>query len=368
MRSFKYSIWDLYDEITSDKEKWTYYSDMEVDSTAQDLFDNKNALSFIKSAFKKGSKDKALDIIYRNEFEISQYRSNHTLSAYLLGITLRDKLCIDMRELPKVDEIPTKNFLYFWSLTCLYHDFAFSVEEKSKELISKISNMDDLIKCFEIKYSMLEESEIKDLINNYFIYRLKERNTIDHGIVGAMLLYSGLMEQYAEAIKEENITSKISFIHNGLKYSREYKKQILFIANTIAQHNMWRADEKTINLYKKYHLEPLIPNNNNSHMIRINQSNEGQKNKLLFLLCLVDTIEPIKCLGREKNKSKVSNPYIILEKLRISFNKAEKRISIYCPERYYLDYTNCLSGIDKWLDVKFISEDKDNTFSISINL
>ena len=52
MRRFKYSIWDLFEELTNDKEKWNYYVDIDIQNTAQDLFDNTNALSFIKTTVK----------------------------------------------------------------------------------------------------------------------------------------------------------------------------------------------------------------------------------------------------------------------------------------------------------------------------
>lgn len=368
MRRFKHSIWDLFEELTSDKEKWNYYVDNDIQNTAQDLFDNTNALLFIKSAFKKGSKDRALDIVYRDNCEISQYRSNHTLSAYLLGIILRDRLNIDMKELPQIeDRAPTKNFLYFWSLTCLYHDYAFSVEEKSKEFVEHIRDIDDFTKQFNITHSMLDESEFKDLIVNYFNYRIKENGVIDHGIAGAMLFYDGLIKQYIEAMEKEGITKKQSFTHHGLKYSREYKEHILFVANTIAQHNMWRANEFTALQYKNHHLEELIPNSNNTHKISFYDSGKGQKNKLLFLLCLIDTIEPIKCLGRDKNKNPITNPYIVLEKLKISFDKNEKIFSICCPEKYFSDYMNSIRWISDWMDVELVPDENEGLFTISIN-
>ena len=368
MRRFKHSIWDLFEELTSDKEKWNYYVDNDIQNTAQDLFDNTNALLFIKSAFKKGSKDRALDIVYRDNCEISQYRSNHTLSAYLLGIILRDRLNIDMKELPQIeDRAPTKNFLYFWSLTCLYHDYAFSVEEKSKEFVEDIRDIDDFTKHFNITHSMLDGSEFKDLIVNYFNYRIKENGVIDHGIAGALLLYDGLIKQYTEAMEEEGITKKQSFMHHGLKYSREYKQQILFVANTIAQHNMWRAKERDIPIYRDHHLEELIPNSNNTHKISFHSYGKGQKNKLLFLLCLIDTIEPIKCLGRDKNKNPITNPYIVLEKLKISFDSNEKKFSICCPEKYYSDYMNSIREIADWMDVELIQDENEGLFTIRIN-
>ena len=367
MRRFKYSIWDLFEELTSDKEKWNYYVDNDIQNTAQDLFDNTNALSFIKSAFKNGSKDRVLDIINKYDCEISKYRSNHTLSAYLLGIILRDKMNIDMRELPQVDEAPKKNFLYFWSLTCLFHDYAFSIEEKSEEYVVDILDIDGFIKYFGIEYSMLDESEFKDLIVNYFNYRIKEKGVIDHGVAGALLLYDGLIKQYTEAMEEEGITKKQSFMHHGLKYSRGYPEQILFVANTIAQHNMWRANELTTPQYRKYKLDKLIPNSSNTHKINFHNSGKGQKNKLLFLLCLIDTIEPIKCLGRDKNKNPITNPYIVLEKLTISFDRNEKKFSICCPEKYFSDYMNSVRGISDWMDVELTQDENEGLFTIRIN-
>lgn len=346
----KRSFFDEYESIISEGQEWHYLQNYGSETRLDELFEGRNALHFIKSSLSVNGKGSPLVNMFEDGYQMDQYRSNHTLSAYLLGIVLRDKLHIDVRELPQVEQKRTRNFLYFWSLTCLYHDIAFSVEEQSDQLIDQITDMDCLIRHFRIEHSLLEKSKDSQLIKRYFEYRIK-KGKIDHGIVGAMIIYDRLIKSY-EAARQAVGAKEGGFVYQGLHYSARFKRHILLIANTIAKHNMWRADTRTVEEYEENGLQELIPDESNSHRISIESEDEEIKDKLLFLLGLVDTIEPIKCLGRERNNRTIRNPYIVLEKMKISFDYAHMTINIDCPDECADDYWNSVKGIEAWMNVK----------------
>ena len=351
MTKDKQSFFDVYEEIASNREKWCYFTTHNPDYCIQDIFEENHAIEFIKSVFKNGAKDKALQIIYDSRFPMQRNRSNHTLSAYLLGLVIRDKMHIDMKELPKVSGAPTKNFLYFWSLTCLYHDFTVALEENSAKYLLDIETIDAFFKYFNIKYSLLDDNSEAALIKNYYSYRIEKGRKIDHGIASALLLFDSLMKQYDEARLAVGAEKGVTFLYNGLKYSAEFKEHIKLVANTIAKHNMWRADKNLMDIYKAYNLQELIPSNDKGHIVFLDRQSKNDKEKLLFLLGLVDTIEPIKCLGRANNIKRIQNPYIALEKMKIEFNYKKGEIWIEGTQEIIEDYSKNIVGAQQWLGV-----------------
>lgn len=351
MKKERQSFFDVYGEITGDREEWCYFSTHNPNYGIQDIFEENHAIDFIKSVFKNGAKDKALQIIYDSRFPMQRSRSNHTLSAYLLGLVIRNRMHIDMKELPKVNKAPTKNFLYFWSLTCLYHDFTVALEDDSAKYLDKLGTIEDFFQYFHIEYSLLEDNADGSLIKNYYLYRIEKNKKVDHGLASAILLFDALMKQYNEARSVTMAKKGETFFYNDLKYSAGFEEHIRLVANTIAKHNMWRADKKLIDVYKKYNLQELIPSKNNTHIVFLEGQSKNDKEKLLFLLGLVDTIEPIKCLGRVNNVERIKNPYIALEKLKIEFNYKKGEIRIEGPRTIIKDYGQNIAGAKQWLGV-----------------
>ncbi len=349
------SLWDIYDEIMQDSSKWNYFSDLHPTQSSQDLFSGTNALEYIKSTFTIGGKSSALDIANDKRFEMNQYRSNHTLSAYLLGIALQEKMHIDMRELPKISNEPRKNFLYFWSLTCLYHDFAFSLEEATckdgNEYIVHMKSLSQFEKYFNIRYSLSQYTPDAELIKNYYRYIVERHGHVDHGIAGATLFCNAMLSEYYRVKELCGIKGKESFEYNGKRYSKEFEKHVVLISNTIAKHNMWRSSKSTEEDYRAYKLNELIPTDGKYSVLSLDNPSENDKEKLLFLLGLVDTLEPIKNLGRDRNKRPLKNPYIILEKIKATFDYKNGVITIKCPVQFIGDYFSSIEGIDKWMAV-----------------
>ena len=78
--------------------------------------------------------------------------------------------------------------------------------------------------------------------------------------------------------------------HNerGLHFCSEQVKLFSYIADCIASHNMYKADdnERCITKYMDYSLNCLLPDKF--------ESISYKDNPLLFILCVADTIEPSK--------------------------------------------------------------------------
>ena len=265
-------------------------------------------------------------------------RYDHTLSAFLLGLTLRNEMHIDMRNLPHVvSKNSQDNFYYFWILICLYHDCAYYIENHISA--EDCPTVEAFVKKYRIKNSFLEESEYKELFTNYYNYRINRWECIDHGIAGALLLYDRLFNLYE---KNKENPEKYKY----LSFSKSCKKHILLVANTIARHNIYTVDEDDIEgveYYKHYNLNELIQSSNRFSKVTLDEESENEKIRLLFLLELVDTIEPLKTIKQKKDKDDVS-----LEKVSIEFKYKDNQFVINYPNNYVNLYN---SNISDWLGV-----------------
>lgn len=108
-------------------------------------------------------------------------------------------------------------------------------------------------------------------------------------------------------------------------------------------HNIWSSgnDEEKKEKYKAFSLEPLITGESTIFPISI------KDNPLLFLLGLVDTIEPIKSFD-------YVTPKYVLENILISFDKKQNWITIVNKKKSGLDFEKIrkkIYGLKDWLDV-----------------
>jgi len=359
MRESKNSLYDIYHEMVTDCEKWLYYKHANCYIDMETIFLPSKSQNFLHEYFTAGGKLEAFKWIEQDEnFKMTDFRANHTVSAFLIGIVLRDELHMSMKALPNIESKDRDNFLYFWSLTCLYHDISFQIEKNSLEYISKCDNLNDFYRLFKIEYKLvndMKDNEQSKLIKNYFKFRLSQQ-TIDHGISGALLLYDALMKNYHEAMNTKKIKANTTFEYNGLRFSREHKDGVRKISETIARHNMWLANPLSIQEYKKYNLDILIPNEKKSCIISF-----GDEHNLLFLLGLIDSIEPIKCLAEESN----FDSYSVLKNLNITFSYKKFEIEVNSSAEIIDKYFNRIKGIISWLDIELFKD--DTTLKIKIN-
>lgn len=237
-------------EISKYRTLLSYYDDKKAPYEIQieSLFSGENSEKYINSLFHTERKNrkikKCLD-------RITPFRARHTVSTYLLGLTIQDELQLDTRSWRR---LPNENssagsFRLFWSWVCVFHDIGYYYENRQSEYLNHLT-IEELMENLKIQYNLLDVSPNANLIRKYYRKRISD-SVIDHGIVGALLLYDALMD----------MSQKGGLYSQIRQHERFYTK----ICDTIALHNMWRATNATIQIYKEYDLYELIPDEDNHH-------------------------------------------------------------------------------------------------------
>lgn len=282
-----------YDTIITSTQ-YGYYS---VASLKSYPVEKKEATTFIREYFLQGGKRGALDnVVGVREDEI--YRAEHMVSAFFLGILLYHKIRkiqdsinrkINELQIPTnqcsneyKEESPEKLFLYIWFLTCLYHDIGYDAENRHDDSSIEI---DHVLSELQISKKAIPD-ELSDNCKLYYALRKSGKikppeSVIDHGIIGGCMLYHHLERLHTETEIVER---------NGLYWGKSILKHYIApAACAIIAHNMWMQEAGTedADRYKDLLLDGLIYSPGN----RIIQLKD---HPLLFLLCLVDTIEPLK--------------------------------------------------------------------------
>lgn len=305
---------------------------------------NDEGWNFIDAFFREGEKTKAFDVLFKNEL-IDNGKHIHSITMYYLGVILKDIIADTLRNKLKnnINDFDQweYDFTYTWYLTSLFHDTA-SVEENNNTLnlntIPKYSlefylNKNDVIHdLFSSKYitdvKMLKYN--RNLIENYFYYCLKERDKVDHGIISGFILYDRLVKNYEERISKE-IKGR-----TNLSWRETHLIHFAYIADAIICHNIWFS--KDVELYKRYGLKQLVK----SKEVRIKRDTEP----LLFLLGIVDTIEPTKFYTNIE-------PFYVWENIDISYNREEEYICIKLLDKInkYEEWFNKIKSLESWIDV-----------------
>ncbi len=344
------SIYDEYGSILLQKDEWFRFNNrpFDEDVNINNIFEPKNANNFIRLML---FHENLVGLIPKVKFP--QNRELHTVSAYLFGIMLKNKLNLSMKGIPRVINDYRNNFNYFWSLICLAHDLTFQIENSSDEYLGKCLTVEDFCKTFNIENSMIANSKFGELFKKYYKYCIIERKKIDHGITCGLVIYDQLMKQYYR--NKEIANASVTNNGNSWKFSNDFKKHALKIAETIARHNLWVAKPDDENLYINYDLHELIPNDK-----KFEKVSYSEKDSLLFLLGLVDTLEPIKCFSRTSN----INPYSIIKNIYVKCNSRNKTLSIKSDlkvqERIYSDWKDMGSWLD--LHIKIYDNKVDISF------
>lgn len=338
----------------------------------------------------------------------SEERLSHTASTYLFGMAIRDRLNIHFDLLPLLIKNGTGDaFHFFWAIVCLCHDLGYEFE-KGKYSLNKMDTSKGRKELFKIEHDLFEvkngdlikfgidvnKGEGKWILNaielagKYDKYRRQtdhkdpdHKPVIDHGISGALILYDILYEEYEHLIKERN--DACIQRQNTERNSSDIKNQgnldgiqkdvsavrfitcCLIIACTVARHNMWLANSKTEDVYKKYGLTALLPNDPNARI-----SANSPFDQMLFLLGFIDTIDPVKSIYtryaecNEATDSELSTrKRFLLDNVRIEFvgpynsdyrwgnslTYREFRLNVVHANNLFDEYVNGASHLDEWL-------------------
>lgn len=324
------SIYEYIDELRIDE--WHYYSEIDDDFvTTKPFVDNLNYSNFILNYFRQGGKVRIFELCNINTEELRL--PNHICSVFFMGILLYNKT--DFSKKYKLEKnIPGySTFPFIWFLTALFHDNAYQMEDKNK--LQEISTIGDLINEFQIKYSLFERkfskcTELLSVRNNYFLFRKKKWNVVDHGILGGMLLFDRL-------VKIRRAKHKAN--EDSLFWGRKLENQYKIAANAISIHNIWLQPEQTC---KESNLQPLI----NFKPITFKEF------PLFYILGIVDTIEPLKTY-KDDNLSDLD----ILKSIDFEFNKNSIKVSESKNSKInFSKLSDKTKYLKNWLDIEIISD------------
>lgn len=262
---------------------WQYYP---LSSTGIEvLSDAEVGKGFITSYLGKGCKNELKMFEYIHN--LSDIRIRHIVSCFFLGVAIYYK-CSKIQDSinallstthanPK--ETTEERFLYVWMLICLFHDLGYVVENGLALL--KKNEFDDLMKMFPKRPKYIPKLFNKTLLKNYNKFRLCRFGVNDHGIVGGIKLYKDLCG--LREVKEKEDSSHF--------WGKSLENDFCLAAWTIACHNVFMAKKGNQNekCYTCINLSSLIYNNQ-SREINL------KDHSLLFLFCLIDTIESLKII------------------------------------------------------------------------
>ncbi|MDB5211146.1 MAG: hypothetical protein JWQ30_1973 [Sediminibacterium sp.] len=298
MKSILWYIRDLHPA------NWDYYYQIGHNALNNPFNDDIKHKEFIQRYFERSGKESVLG--HENINTASLGRASHTTSIFFLGIIIYYHTGI-YKSVYKGTNLPGYNvFPFLWFMTSLFHDFGYAFElNKNNE--EKIRDFEGLIKTLDIDNNLLDR-DVKHISKRlfacckpYFHYRKVGMHKIDHGIVAGVYLFDRLVKiRQREHLKRKN----------NLFWGKSLENDYANTAAAIATHNIWMANNKTTQTYRKFGLHHLI----NFKPIRIKTF------PLLYILGIVDTLDPVKAFYDKENG--LTEMYI-LENILISFKPNE---------------------------------------------
>jgi len=292
------NIFEIYENIFLDKLKWKYYTDINVNP-----FDKPK--KFIKEFIKLARKN-LQNPLYDEIDKLDAKRARHIVSTFFFGIYLYDRVdkigeSIDVviNRYKKQNPKSTISFSFIWFLISLFHDLGYSIENSKK-----YNSFDAFIGEFKVKYFLKQHVGVpvlyEHVYENYFNYRLNSDNEKiskpDHGICGGLILFNTLNATLLERMKEEDAKNS-----TGLYWGPKLLNIYRYASWVVLSHNIYfitegDADEQ---IYRDNNLEELILDKHEPSKIKL------AKHSFLFLLSLVDNIEPVKVVDSFENCGKV---------------------------------------------------------------
>lgn len=308
-----------------------------IDLSAEDLFDGAKASDWISRLLDCDG----LSALEKRLAVASPERLTHAASTYLLGLAVREGLGLNFDILPRIFSHGAIGdaFHFFWSAICLCHDLGYYYEcgHCDLSLMDSLAGRCELLKIrrdlFGLDAGGLASLGIQpgaemdwvlsalELAKNYD--RLRRRcldedpsgGVVDHGIAGALILYDILMDEYERFRLKEDAShhrdsSKTPDIHEGELPAHAGHKRFaacaVIIACTVARHNMWTAGASDAARYQRYALSALCEGGS---AVRIRGDHTMEQ--LLFLLCFMDTIDPVKGVYVRKAERSPSCPAVL---------------------------------------------------------
>ena len=280
--------------------------------------------------------------LYRNFFNKHnpklEFRAQHILSCYSLGKIFYDKSnkirkaiddFVDNNGLNPNSDVQT--FRYIWMLICLFHDLGYVYESKMVKaqdnfIEKKLQDMPE--RALGIPYIYTQK-----LLLSYHKYRKCRFGVEDHGLSGGAILFKDLSKHFNGRTDEwrEKLHSCVSWV--------------------IACHNIFYSSDINDKCYVCKSLNDLCKEKSPRNITLADHP-------LLFLFCLIDSIEPLKVFGSTKD----------LESIDLDFSEENITVKINMPcGGQKIDFFNRIRSLNNWLtDVTYIESTECICVSIKL--
>ncbi len=321
--------------------EWQYYT---KDGKSTNPFLDNSYDTFISNYLSDGWKQ---SILKKFEFTIGKDREIHTISVFFLGCLFYKNL--DFEQLNFKRDDGEDQFYFIWFLASLMHDYSYEYEKHYCKYKDKFNDIDSFIKYITNKqsfehnfltdYSTTQNQEkiflLHNNIANYFKYRYNEHCKIDHGITAGILLYDSLVSNRLQQEKENNPD-------NNRYWGKELDLFYWIASNAIATHNIWKPKKEDTDTKTKY-IKYGMTNLTDGSVFPISLADSP----FLFLLGLVDTLDPVKTFD-------CVDPAYVLENILIEFEN-QHTIEIQNADDSKLDFSKLVKKVnelEKWLDIE----------------
>lgn len=337
-------LFDLYNKIFQDNSLWKYYSGM--DDPGPLMFSDDYCTKFINNYLASG-----LKIQMPNK--LPTLRRIHTLSVYFLGLALFYYIFNGVKY-PNNDR---KSFIYYWFLTCFYHDNGYIYEQEKNRVPLNINDdkiehiLKDILSSLPDSLILVMETEI---VMNYFE---KYRGKIDHGIAGAVKIFYALNKNHRELMSRlkssssPNEISSCTFPGTNIRLSNT---KFPYSAAVIAIHNIWLGKATDAEKYEENGIGSLVGKKYNFN-----------KDALLFwVLQIADTLEPIKKLPDDLTTPEINR---LLQSIELDLSPNSIRIS-YREQKGRFNYVSWLSNCEcmkDWTNIQ-VERSSDNSITLTI--
>lgn len=314
------------------KNQWKYKNDKYGFNFCNEEFPENYEIENFKSEYLSYSGKGSLEDFFSNY----QTRNAHVFSVFFIGVIIYNNTYI--KKYAKLKRFSNEDkeyrlFPFIWFLTALMHDLYFD-----KENVYTENNLEkNRIKDLEIDKKHVPTYLSSSLVN-YYNYR-KSDGKQDHGVVAGAMLYKNLCD-YRKSKEWENK----EFWQPNLVDHYFHASQV------IAVHNIWMPKCKDVSVYCKAGLNELVEN----RLEKVNYINHP----LLFLLGLVDTIDPVKLFDCAK-------PEYVLNNVDITCTNTSVDLTIDNTSSLNLDRLDRLKENLKWLDCE--TEVIENRVIITFN-
>jgi hypothetical protein len=352
------TLFDKLKSIIKDESAY-YYNKYSYNNELENLINNNSeAINFIMEYFYTGGKSS----LFSSEQEF--VRAKHVIMSYFLGVMIIKNTNLKSKfdeyvknDLSNIHSIlcdGNDNILYLWYLASLFHDIGYVFENKiTTSSLAENEKSDIFLNSTTInghlyQFKMNTNRYPINTYQKYYLYIFKNLKIQEHGFLGGNMLFNRMKKNLLDKIKNESLSNSSlntkSFISDGLHWSINHLDIYRMLSFVIMEHNIWRLEDES--LAREYGLDNLYLDNYE----RI----DPEREPLLFLLSLVDTIEPFKKFDKQTNKIDPNFDVFLnfLKNTKIDFGENKIRLSNTTEDILFREMENSLNGMEKWMKVK----------------